>query len=139
MRDGDRQGGSFLESRWLPVIVILTALLLLTGRYLLYGVPHEYLTGEYKGTFEGDFDFTLELVESVREWGRLPLWSRTYSGPIAVFASNFHVFEQALLYPLTRNLALSIKILQAAQLLVAGTGMYFLSFYLWKDRVAAVF
>ncbi|MBI5902412.1 MAG: hypothetical protein HZB84_02880 [Deltaproteobacteria bacterium] len=139
MREKAGDVRSFLDSRWMPLAVIAAALLLLTGRYLLYGVPHEYLTGEYKGTFEGDYDFTLELVRSAREWGRLPLWSATYSGPIAVFASNFHVFEQALLYPLTRNLALSIKILQAAQLLVAGLGMYCLSRYLWKDRAAAAF
>lgn len=139
MRDKGREGKSFLESRWMPLTVIAAALLLLTGRYLLYGVPHEFLTGEYKGTFEGDYDFTLELVRSVARWGWPPLWSATYSGPIAVFASNFHVFEQAILYPLTRNLALSIKILQAAQILVAGLGMYCLSSYLWKDRTAAAF
>lgn len=139
MRDGGAQGRSFFESRWLPLTVIIAALLLLTGRYLLYGVPHEYLTGEYKGTFEGDYDFTLELVRAISEWGRLTLWSATYSGPIAVFASNFHVFEQALLYPLTRSLPLSIKMLQAAQILVAGLGMYSLSLYLWRDRAAAAF
>lgn len=139
MRDKGGGGRSFLESRWLPLIVIAAALVLLTGRYLLYGVPHEYLTGEYKGTFEGDYDFTLELVRAISEWGRLPLWSATYSGPIAVFASNFHVFEQALLYPLTHSLALSIKILQAAQLLVAGLGMYYLALYLRKERAAAAF
>ncbi len=127
------------DSRVIPIIVIAAVVLALTGRYLLYGVPHEFLTGEYKGTFEGDYDFTLELVRSVADWGRLPLWSDTYSGPIAVFASNFHVFEQALLYPLTGNLAVSIKILQALQLLVAGLGMYTLSSYLFKDRIGAAF
>lgn len=126
-------------SRLIPILVVAAAVLALTGRYLFYGVPHEFLTGEYKGTFEGDYDFTLELVRSVADWGRLPLWSDTYSGPIAVFASNFHVFEQALLYPLTGNLAVSIKILQALQLLVAGLGMYTLSSYLFKDRIGAAF
>lgn len=123
----------------IPLLVIVAVVLALTGRYLLYGVPHEFLTGEYKGTFEGDYDFTLELVRAFADWGRLPLWSDTYSGPIAVFASNFHVFEQALLYPLTGNLAVSIKVLQALQLLVAGLGMYTLSSYLFKDRLGAAF
>lgn len=129
----------FLDGRAFPILLIIAALLFLTGRYLLYGVPHEYITGEYKGTFEGDYDFTLELVRSVKDWLSIPLWSDTYSGPIAVFASNFHVFEQALLYPFTGNLALSIKILQALQLLVAGLGMYALSDYLFRNRAAAVF
>lgn len=123
----------------LPVVVILAAAAAVTGRYLLFGVPHEFITGEYKGTFEGDYDFTLELVRSVAEWGRLPLWSDTFSGPIAVFASNFHVFEQALLYPFTGSLSLSIKILQVTQILVAGFGMYTLARHLFTDRAAAVF
>lgn len=135
----DRKGSVFADSRKLTLLVIVAALLALTGRYLLYGVPHEFLTGEYKGTFEGDYDFTLELVRTFAQWGRLPLWSDTYSGPIAVFASNFHVFEQALLYPLTGDLAVSIKILQALQLLVAGLSMYTLVSYLFKDRLAASF
>lgn len=135
----DLKGRIPAGSRNATLLVIVAALLALTGRYLLYGVPHEFLTGEYKGTFEGDYDFTLELVRSFAEWGRVPLWSDTYSGPIAVFASNFHVFEQALLYPLTGDLAVSIKILQALQLLVAGLGMYTLVTYLFKDRLAASF
>ncbi|MBI5467804.1 MAG: hypothetical protein HY891_01615 [Deltaproteobacteria bacterium] len=125
--------------RTFPIIVLAAVLLLLTGRYLLYGVPHEFLTGEYKATFEGDYDFTLELYNSFRVWRSLPLWSETYSGPIAVFASNLHVFEEALLYPLTHDLAVSIKILQAIQFFVAGVGMYLLSDHLFKDRVAAAF
>lgn len=126
-------------TRLLPLFILLLILLFITGKYLLYGVPHEYITGEYKGTFEGDYDFTLELVKSFSQWGRLPLWSETYSGPISIFASNFHVFEQALLYPLTRSLALSIKILQTLQLLIAGLGMYYLALYLFKDRAGALF
>ena len=105
----------------------------------MYGVPHEFITGEYKGTFEGDYDFTLELVESLKEWGTIPLWSETYSGPIGVFATNFHVFEQAFLYLFTGNLALSIKILQVLQMFIAGMGMYLLSLYLFGDRVGALF
>lgn len=129
----------YLGGNLLPVLVIISAVAFLMGRYLLFGVPHEFITGEYKATFEGDYDFTIELVESVRQWGSLPLWSDTYSGPIAVFASNFHVFEQALLYPLTGDLAVSIKILQALQFLIAGLGMYLLSNYLFKDRMSAAF
>lgn len=125
--------------RILPLFAILLAVLALTGRYLLYGVPHEYITGEYKATFEGDYDFTLELVRSFSEWGDIPLWSETYSGPIGIFASNFHVFTQALLYPLTHSLPLSIKILQVSQLLMAGLSMYALSNHLFRDRVAAAF
>ncbi|MBI1911165.1 MAG: hypothetical protein HYS21_04110 [Deltaproteobacteria bacterium] len=117
----------------------MAALLFLTGRYLLLGVPHEFITGEYKATFEGDYDFTLELVRSVSQWGSIPLWSDTYSGPIAVFASNFHVFEQAILFPFTNNLAVSIKILQVLQFLIAGLGMYFLSKHLFEDKAAAAF
>lgn len=127
------------SGRAFPYIVLGTVLLLLTGRYLMYGVPHEFLTGEYKATFEGDYDFTLELYNSFRAWRSVPLWSETYSGPIAVFASNLHVFEEALLYPFTRDLALSIKILQALQFFVAGVGMYLLSAHLFRDRVAAAF
>jgi len=125
--------------RVFPVAVILAAVAALTARYLLYGVPHEFITGEYKGTFEGDYDFTLELVRAFRDWRTVPLWSETYSGPISVFASNLHVFAQALLYPFTGSLSLSIKILQVAQLLVAGLGMYTLSAHLFRDRVAAAF
>ncbi|MFQ5464498.1 MAG: hypothetical protein ACE5EI_01080 [Thermodesulfobacteriota bacterium] len=127
------------DGRVFPVAVILAAVALLTGRYLLYGVPHEFITGEYKGTFEGDYDFTLELVRAFRDWRTVPLWSETYSGPVSVFASNFHVFAQALLYPLTGSLSLSIKILQVTQLLVAGLGMYTFSAHLFRDRVAAAF
>ncbi len=123
----------------LPLLVIVLLVLAVTHRYLLNGVPHEFITGEYKGTFEGDYDFTLELVDDWKDWKSVPLWSSTYSGPIAVFASNFHVFEQGLMYFLTHDLALSIKILQVLQILIAGFGMYMLSVYIFGKRTAAVF
>lgn len=121
----------------LIVIVILT--LIMAGSYLLYGVPHEFLSGEYKGTFEGDYDFTLELVDNLRNFKLIPLWSRTFSGPIFVFAANLHVFGQALLYFFTRDLALSIKIYQLIYFILAGTTMLLLADYLYKHKLAALF
>ena len=122
-----------------PVFFIIVLVLLMTGRYLLYGVPHEFLGPEFKGTFEGDYDFTLELVRNITCHGAIPLWSQTYSGPIFVFAANLHVLGQALLYFLTHNLALSIKIYQVLYFMFAGLSMFFLALYLYKRRLAALF
>jgi len=81
-----RKGRSF----FLPVFIIILVILAMNARYLMYGVPHEYLGPEFKGTFEGDYDFTLELVKDIATGGTIPLWSSTYSGPAFVFAANLH-------------------------------------------------
>jgi|GEM_PF-4449679 len=122
-----------------PVFFIIALVLLMTGRYLLSGVPHEFLGPEFKGTFEGDYDFTLELVKDITRHRNLPLWSQTYSGPIFIFAANLHVLGQVLLYFLTHNLALSIKIYQVLYFIFAGLSMFFLALYLYKSRRAALF
>ena len=123
----------------IPVLFIIALVLLMTSRYLLYGVPHEFLGPEFKGTFEGDYDFTLELVRNITHHGAIPLWSSTYSGPIFVFAANLHVLGQALLYFFTHSLALSIKIYQVIYFMLAGLSMFFLALYLYKSRLAATF
>ncbi|MDP2905763.1 MAG: hypothetical protein Q8O22_05620 [Candidatus Omnitrophota bacterium] len=122
-----------------PALFIIALVLLMSGRYLLSGVPHEFLGPEFKGTFEGDYDFTLELVRNITRHGAISLWSSTYSAPIFVFAANLHVLGQALLYFLTHNLALSIKIYQVLYFMLAGLSMFFLALYLYKSRLAALF
>jgi hypothetical protein len=123
----------------LPIGIIILIVLVMMGRYLMYGVPHEFLTGEYKGTFEGDYDFTLELVDSLKHWLTFPSWSQIYSGPISVFASNFHVFGQAFLYFFTHNQALSIKVYQAIYFVLAGIGMFLLADYIYQYWLTALF
>ncbi|MFH0935748.1 MAG: hypothetical protein V1828_02660, partial [Candidatus Omnitrophota bacterium] len=123
----------------LPVLIIITVVLIMTWRYLSHGVPHEFISVEYKGTFEGDYDFTMELVRSLSSWHMLPLWSQTYSGPIFVFAANLHVVGQALIYFLTHNQALSIKIYQILYFILSGIGMYLLSYYIYRRRLIGLF
>ncbi len=128
-----------MKKSWLPILIIILIVLVMTGRYLMYGVPHEFLSGELKCAFEGNYDFTMELVNSIRRYQALPLWSQVYSGPNFVFTSNIQIIGKALLYFLTHNHPLAVKIYQVIFFMLSGIGMYLLANYLYKSRFTALF
>lgn len=115
------------------------SVLAMNARYLVYGVPHEFLGPEYKASFEGDYDFSKELVDSFKSGEGLPFWSQTFSGPLFVFTGNLHVAGQALLYFFTNNQALSIKICQVLYFILAGISMFLLALHLYKKWFIALF